>query len=340
MINVHLVGSIGLDSSADVFAAVGDTIKPYIKRCPDGEIGGRRLWVSYQWPVLRSNSAIEVARDEVIGEAGLSRLRIKDGFDPAEIHFGELGYAREARVSYVDFLRAREAGSLASATRFQVSLPTPIAVVGAFIASDDVPRLLPAYTAAMLSEVDRICGSIPHRDLALQWDVCIEMLQWDGRVPFMPPPPNMEVLLSDAFERLTAPIPDDVELGFHLCYGDLDATHFVDPIDTRKAVELANLIIRVSRHRVDWVHMPVPIDRDDDTYFEPLAELERDAETELYLGLIHAEDGVEGARRRMEAARRHADAFGIATECGMARARSIETVKTLLAIHAQAAATA
>jgi hypothetical protein len=32
--------------------------------------------------------------------------------------------------------------------------------------------------------------------------------------------------------------------------------------------------------------------------------------------------------------RRHAPAFGIATECGMARARSEATVRTLLQIHA------
>ena len=41
--HVHFVGSIGLDSTDDVFAAVGKTVKAFLKRCPDGEIGGRRL---------------------------------------------------------------------------------------------------------------------------------------------------------------------------------------------------------------------------------------------------------------------------------------------------------
>lgn len=52
--HVHFVGSIGLDSTDAIFAAVGQTVKPFLKRCPDGEVAGRRLWISYQWPVLRA----------------------------------------------------------------------------------------------------------------------------------------------------------------------------------------------------------------------------------------------------------------------------------------------
>ena len=58
------------------------------------------------------------------------------------------------------------------------------------------------------------------------------------------------------------------------------------------------------------------------------------ADTELYLGLVHASDGAAGTKRRMAAARKYVPEFGIATECGMARARSEETVRTLLKIHA------
>ena len=49
---------------------------------------------------------------------------------------------------------------------------------------------------------------------------------------------------------------------------------------------------------------------------------------------LHAQDGVAGTRARLAAAQRHAPKFGIATECGMARARSEETVRALLKIHA------
>ena len=128
------------------------------------------------------------------------------------------------------------------------------------------------------------------------------MIQWDGRVPHIPPPPQMEQIFRGAFARLTAPVPPDVELGIHLCYGDMDAKHFIEPTDLAKAVELANLIIESSTHVVKWIHVPVPADRDDTAYFEPLAKLREVPDTEIYLGLVHASDGVDGTVRRMRAA--------------------------------------
>jgi hypothetical protein len=79
--------------------------------------------------------------------------------------------------------------------------------------------------------------------------------------------------------------------------------------------------------------MPVPIGRTDDAYFAPLDELKLRPETMLYLGLVHEKDGVEGAKTRIAAARRHAARFGIATECGFGE-RSAEVVPDLLRLHA------
>jgi len=53
---VHLVGSIGLDTVEDVFRTVGKTLGPYLRRAPDGEVGGRKLWISWQYPLLRANT--------------------------------------------------------------------------------------------------------------------------------------------------------------------------------------------------------------------------------------------------------------------------------------------
>jgi hypothetical protein len=57
---------------------------------------------------------------------------------------------------------------------------------------------------------------------------------------------------------------------------------------------------------------------------------------EIYLGIIHAADGVEGVRKRIELARKYVPEFGIATECGFARARKPELVRKLIGIHAGA----
>jgi hypothetical protein len=85
--------------------------------------------------------------------------------------------------------------------------------------------------------------------------------------------------------------------------------------------------------------MPVPIERDDDAYFAPLDDLEI-GDTELFLGLLHKEDGADGAKRRIAAAERHVGQFGVATECGMARDAERHEIAPLLALHREVAATA
>ncbi len=76
----------------------------------------------------------------------------------------------------------------------------------------------------------------------------------------------------------------------------------------------------------------MPRDRDDEGYFEPLADLELAPETDFYLGLVHATDGVDGAHRRIGAAGAFVQEFGVATECGLGR-RPSDTVPGLLALH-------
>src|SRR5215469_452547 len=176
---VHLVGSIALDSVEEIFRTAGTVLGRRLRRVPDGEPGGRRLWISWQYPLLRSLPFLKpVAQPNVT--SGFLPLELAEGAAATDIYFPELGYAREARASYQDFLSARRNCSLPAGVRFQVSLPTPFAVINPFIAMKDGGRVEPAYEAAMLREVDSVCRAIPHNDLAIQWDVCIEMVMWDG----------------------------------------------------------------------------------------------------------------------------------------------------------------
>jgi methionine synthase II (cobalamin-independent) len=334
--HAHFVGSIGLDTAEQVFATVGRTVGAHIKRCPDGEVGGRRMWIGWQYPVLRGNTALEVVGNQAIGGSGLCPIRVKPGTKEADIHFGELGYAREARASYLDFIDAREKGLLPQSVRFQVSLPTPLAVIRSFIVADDAARVLPAYQDAMVREAQRICEAIPHDDLAIQWDVCIEMILWDGRSAIFAPLANMKDAFEKQFAALGKAVAPDVQMGVHLCYGDLDAKHFIEPLDLAKAVELANLIIASIGRPLTWLHVPVPVERDDVVYFAPLGALKKSADTELYLGLVHVKDGQEGTLRRMHAARKIVTGFGIATECGISRARTPELARQILQAHVDA----
>jgi hypothetical protein len=100
----------------------------------------------------------------------------------------------------------------------------------------------------------------------------------------------------------------------------------------------ANALVKTISHPLAYMHMPVPADRIDDAFHQPFAELSLPPDCELFLGVVSAKDGAEGAKARIAAARRYVPSFGIATECGMARARFPETVHTLLQIHADVCA--
>jgi hypothetical protein len=175
--------------------------------------------------------------------------------------------------------------------------------------------------------------AIPHGELAVQWDVAVEFAVLEGirRVHFQPVYEGVVARL----RALRAAIPPDVEMGFHLCYGDSGGKHFKEPADASLLVKIANAISEESPRPIQWIHMPVPKERDDSAYYAPLKNLKLRPETRLFLGLVHPGDGIEGTRRRMAMAERFVKDFGIATECGFGR-RPPETVPELLRVHAEA----
>jgi hypothetical protein len=345
--HVHLNGSVNLDTVAEVFSTCGTILGKRLKRIPDGEPGGRRMWISYQMPVLRVNTALttpsgnpgmalsQTKREGEEHRRGLNpnALELRPGKTAKDVSFPELGYALEAIASYQEFKKARAKGKIAKGTRFQVCLPTPAGVVMPFVQPHAHSAVEPAYEKAMLRDVKKICAEIPHKDLAIQWDVCIEMVMFDGR--FYPggwPDPGKGT--AERLVRISKPIPRGVELGIHLCYGDLDGAHFIQPQDLGKAVELANIICKAVKRPINWISMPVPRDRSDDAFFAPLKNLKMHKETELVLGLVHSEDGVAGTKKRIATASKYAKDFAIATECGIGRKWSPKEVAPLLKVHA------
>jgi hypothetical protein len=100
--------------------------------------------------------------------------------------------------------------------------------------------------------------------------------------------------------------------------------------------EIAGSLAAAIERPISWIHLPVPADRDDASYFAPLKDLALDPTTELYLGLIHERDGAAGTQRRLRAAATAVSGFGIASECGFGR-RAPETIPALLQLHSELA---
>jgi methionine synthase II (cobalamin-independent) len=212
------------------------------------------------------------------------------------------------------------------------------------------PALYPAYEAALAREIEQITAAIPADDLAIQFDLATEFAFIEqvslGGGPLTPwfaeAGADADSIIAGcvvAASRVANLVPAGVQLGFHLCYGDVAEKHFVEPSDTANLVAVANGLTTGVTRRIDWVHLPVPIERDDSDYFVPLAALNLRAETDLFLGVVHHEDGVAGAHRRLEAAEPALTTagirqVGIATECGFGRGPQERTVP-LLDLHAE-----
>ncbi|PJJ65440.1 hypothetical protein [Compostimonas suwonensis] len=340
----HLVGSINLPDAETTFRTVSAHLGPQLRRIPDGEVGDRFYWIQFQKDYFDSTPGLSRVGDipVLIRDRFDARpLRVDEGVDASTLTFPSLGYADAAIDSYARFSALRAEGVIAPGTRFQVCLPTPAGVVGSFFVASDRAAVEPVYERALFRELGRILEAIPHDDLAIQWDTALEFGLLEGAV-------IRENRLTAWFDdvlggvveravRQASAVPADVEVGYHLCYGDVEEHHFTEPRDAGMLADVLSGVFAASTRPISWVHLPVPIDRDDDAFFAPLDAVEWPAATEIYLGLLHHEDGTEGAGRRIATARRHVPGFGVATECGFGRGPR-ERTESLLDLHAAIAA--
>jgi len=339
--DVYLVGSVPLQSSAEVFQTVSAALGARIKRIPDGETGPRIDWITWLEPVFANDPALEPS-DEIFRvheqAKGYRRYRLKPGRVPADIRFDNLFYAENAKRSYEDFKRLRDGGTVPRGTRFQVDLVPAHSVLWLFLIDALHAPVDPIYNAAVKREIDKLAAAIPHRDLAIQFDVAsavfarLERNQASGYG-------RTKAETTEKFTGILADlgnhVPAGIDLLYHFCYGDSNHRHVVEPTDMGDMVELANRLSKAVRRPIQLIHMPVPRNRSDDAYFRPLTRLALQPETELCLGLVHYTDGLEGTRRRMTAAEKYVRDFAIGTECGFGR-RDPKTIPDLLRIHADA----
>jgi hypothetical protein len=339
---VHFVGSIPLPDSESVFRTLAGAAGPYLKRLPDGETGIRKTWIRFLQDVLAENPAIELAKDvppfkftqwdgKVVRE--IPRLRVKPGMVPDAKKF-TTGYADMAIESFGVFDRLQKSGVIPAGVKFQISIPTPIAPTYNNMIPEDRQKLLPGLTRHFIGEVHKIAGVLPNDRIAIQWDVCQEVLAWEGY--FDKGPVDFRTETIDVLAQIGDAVPLAIELGYHLCYGSPADEHMVQPKDAGIMVEIVNAIVARVKRSIQFFHLPVPKGRTDDAFFAPLEKLKLRPGTELYLGLIHHNDAA-GDATRLAAAKRHTHVDGIGTECGMARGDPAR-LAALLKSHVQAAA--
>jgi hypothetical protein len=336
---VFFVGSIALPDAATVFHTIGRTFGNAVRRIPDGETGNRLGWMEWQTPTLAANPLLEAVpsegdwRNPTAPDRWKQRtwFQLRPGANARDLQLGDIGYARNAVASYREFALLKSKGVIAAGVRFMVAIPSPFNLVNFHFAPEQRGALEHAYETALLAEVDRVAATIPHAELAIQWDCAHDMQAYDGarEAWFSDKQSEIEARLIRVGEH----VPADVELGYHFCYGSFGGKHFVEPKDMAAMVRLANAISGGLRRPLGWFHMPVPVERSDDAYFAPLVDLRLRPNCRLYLGLIHDTDGLAGTLARISTAEHYITDFGIATECGFGR-RDPSRIQSLLDLHA------
>lgn len=316
----HFVGSVPLSSNAEVFTKLSEALPGRLVRLPDGETGKRWNYVGWQHETFAANP-------QVIRQLGLGSV-IPDGTEKPDdkILVAPVGYDDMALESYAEFCKLRSAGVIEKGVKFQVSLPSPLNTIAICTQAPFQAEAEKVYEPKLLDALRRIQDNIPAGDLAIQWDLAIEVLMLET-VPYNAPywqavatpwfSPLKEGIM-ERLERITKVVRPDVEIGYHICYGDLFHVHFANPKDMGLLVEVANMLPEITDRKINWIHMPVPKDRADEAYFAPLKDLKLKGNTEIILGLVHGFDE-EGTRKKIEVASHFLDKFSVATECGCGR---------------------
>ena len=84
------------------------------------------------------------------------------------------------------FKQLRQDGVIPAQVRFQVCLPTPMASGFMYISPNALEAYFPVYERALMKALNDILSVIPHEDLALQWDICQEVLVFENYFPYRP----------------------------------------------------------------------------------------------------------------------------------------------------------
>jgi hypothetical protein len=321
-----LVGSLPAASTEEALREGSEFFGDLVFALPDGETGARAAWVGYERErLMKPNAALEmVAATE--SPTGIPRhayetpiFKVRKG---EAVRWDTWPRIDDAIESYRTFRALREDAVIPGDLRFQIGLPFPSSALNAFKVdfAADYATAEPPFEDLVGRELERLTAEIPPRDLAIQWDVCYEVLDLEGVVAWMGGDDEAWERFTGPVARLTHLIPADVLVGYHFCYGTFPEWPMYEARDMGLIVRMANHAVASSGRPVDWVHLAGPryLRSEDDNFFRPLADLDV-PDTRVYLGIVLPLDGIPGVRRRYETASRYLAEFGVAMYCGFGR---------------------
>ncbi len=333
---IHFNGSVNLADTEAVMREITSRVPAGVRRIPDGETGDRQHWIHFQMQRFLRTPGLEEVDTSGEGYAALPKVQVTPGTELDAISWPNLGYADVYRESFEMFGRLRKEGAVPDGVRFQVQYPTPLAPIAAFFVPEDQERVGLSYERTLVADLDHLLAALPHDEIAVQWDVAVEIGTLEGGFPLP--------AITEGLVRCVDGVPADVPVGFHLCYGDLQHRHFAEPGSLQIQVDLANAVSSAAARPVDWYSFTVPQYQRDPAFFAPLKELRSDTGRELYFALVpyypdEQEPGTTNEQIGLIDRNLGPRAWGICTECGMGRAEP-EEIPVLLDTHREILANA
>lgn len=103
----------------------------------------------------------------------------------------------------------------------------------------------------------------------------------------------------------------------------MEHKHWYEPTSLRAVTDRAVALFEKTPHKISYFHCPVPLSAMPtlSDFLAPLSDLYKLLQAhgcDLFLGLVHFND-LDGTKTRIEAAKKLAPRFGVATECGWGR---------------------
>jgi hypothetical protein len=302
---------------------------------PDGETGPRAAWVGYEREQLVRPTPDVLVVEETESPTGIPRhayetpvFGIREGV--TELRFDSWPRIDDAIASYQLFRRLRDEGVIPARVRFQVGLPFPSSAMNGFKAdfAAHYPVAERAFEELAARELRRLIAEIPPEDLAIQWDCAYETQDIEGVLAWTSE--GAWERFAGPVTRLTRLIPDEVLVGYHLCYGTFPEWPMYEARDYGVLVRMANFAVANSGRRVDWLHMAGPryLRSEDRSFFRPLIDLEP-GDARVFLGIVLPVDGLAGLRRRHATASRYITDFGVAMYCGFGRQPGKDGMETM-----------
>lgn len=331
-----LVGSLPADTTEEALNAGAELFGDMVFALPDGETGARAIWVGYEVETLLLTHPDLIVDDSKLPPDGRPKhlhettvVTIPEG--QTELRFATWPRIDDAIESYQRFRELRDAGRIPEGVRFQVGLPFPLDSVCTFLPNftHDFPIAQEGFEELAKRELQRLLSVIPAEDLALQWDVCYEVLDNEGVLGWTDNDGAWERFAGPA-RRLSRDLPDEVLLGYHFCYGTFPQWPMFEARDMDLLVRMSNYAVKETGRRVDWLHLAGPkwLRSEDERFYKPLANLEP-GDARVFLGIVLPIDGERGLRDRYRMAKRYIDDFGVAMYCGFGRQPGDDPAKSM-----------